>query len=627
MCGIAGVFNRDGTHASQSVIQAMIDRIRHRGPDDQGLWHEGPVAFGHRRLAIRDLTPAGSQPFVSADERIVVTYNGELYNDDDLALELEKTTGYIRRTRCDTELIPAAYLAWGLSAFARFEGMFAIALWDRKERRLVLARDGIGIKPLYVRDDGKSISFASEIKALLADTSKSAKLSPPDVAHMLALGYPAPDRTLLEGVRQLAPGTILSVDATGTREHTFWRPKRTPVLQDRNAAKTEFLEIFREVVAAQLVSDVPVGVMQSGGVDSSLISMLLPRDRQVPLFSVRFSEASHDEAKVAASLARTAERKLVWVDFPDSADVEDDFRSSVEAVDGQLADSSTLATYRLCRTIRQHATVALSGDGGDEFFAGYPTYRASALASRISPLCPKPIWTAAARFVQATSGVSNARLPLREKAYRFLSGLGHQAPHAVWRHYLPSWKRHLLYGPQLAEDQHTDPFAGYADALKANNGDIIDKCLVADQTYYLPADMLVKVDRTSMAHGLEVRVPFLDRRVMEFSGRLSNALMLPSGGLTKRILRDALESLGVSSNIAQAPKRGFNVPMNILLSGALKPLASRLLDREADVFAPYLSPDGVRQLWREHSDGRRDEKYAIWALLTIGVWCQKEAIH
>ncbi|MCR6629439.1 MAG: asparagine synthase (glutamine-hydrolyzing) [Magnetospirillum sp.] len=628
MCGIVGVYRRDGAPADSGLVQRMADRIAHRGPDAEGFWNEGQVALGHRRLAIRDLTPAGAQPFHSPDNGIVVAYNGELYNEDELIRDLGRASGFVRRTRSDTELIPAAYLVWGIEAFDRLEGMFAIALWDRAKGQLVLARDGIGIKPLYIEDDGTSLRFASELKALLVDKGRRRQLSAPDLTHMLALGFPAPTRTLIDGIRQLAPGSVLVADGRETREHKFWQPRRAANLVDLETATDRFIETFSSVVSSQLVSDVPVGVMQSGGIDSSLVSMALPRGHDVPLFSVRFAESSHDESGLARRLAQASGRSLMWVDLPVDEDVERDFRAVVDAVDGQLADSSALATYALSRAIRDNVTVALSGDGGDEFFAGYPTYLATAMAAPAAPVLSRlpGLWGGMAALLHAVTKPSEARIPRSEKLYRFLAGLAHPVPHATWRHYLPSWQRSRLYGPGLSDLPDQDPLAGYAASYQSAHGDCFDRAVLADQNYYLPADMLVKVDRMSMAHGLEVRVPFLDRRIMDLAGQMSRSVLYGRGGESKRVLRRALMRLGGPEPLARSPKRGFNIPMNMLLRGPMKKMARRMLDQDADMFAPFLSPDGVRAVWRDHADGRKDGKYVIWTLLTIGAWREMEGV-
>ncbi|MBN9061609.1 MAG: asparagine synthase (glutamine-hydrolyzing) [Rhizobiales bacterium 65-9] len=628
MCGIAGLFHRNGAPADRALAEAMADRLRHRGPDAGGAWSERSIALSHRRLAIRDLSPAGVQPFLSACGRVVVVYNGELYNDRKLAERLRREAGFTPRTTTDTEIIPAAYLAWGDDAVGELEGIFSFALWDRERERLLLARDHIGTKPLYIADIGPTLFFGSEIKAILPALAARPRLSPPDVAHMLALGYPAPTRATLLGMRQLAPGSFLIADREGVVEKSYWRPWRASDITDPEVARSAFIDEFKTVVSDQLISDVAVGSLQSGGIDSSLITMALPQERSIPLFSVRFPEASHDESSHVQALAAAAGREIRWIDMANDGAVADDFDACVLAADGQLADSSMLAAFRLCRLVRQHVAVALSGDGADEFFGGYPTYRATILAERYGPLAPRALASRLASAIKAVGGVSEKRIPKSELFYRFAYGFSQAAPHAAWRHYLADSERKALYGPALADELERDALALYASEYDAASGGPADKGLLADQSFYLPADMLVKLDRASMAHGLEVRVPFLDRRIMELAGRMSSPLFFGEDGKsTKLILRRALKALGAPSKIVSGAKRGFNVPVNLLLKGALRPLADRLLDRDADVFSPMLRSDGVRKIWRDHINGRRDEKYVVWTLLTLGRWIEKERLH
>jgi asparagine synthase (glutamine-hydrolysing) len=620
MCGIAGIFHLDGAPADTGFGQRMNDSLSHRGPDGEGLWADGPILLAHRRLSIRDLSASGRQPMFSADSSVVITYNGEIYNDDDLADKLARETGFSRRTSCDAEIIPAAYLAWGEDAFARFEGMFAIALWDREKRKLLLARDGIGIKPLHYFSDDRFVCFASEIKALLANPMIPRRLSAPDVAHMLGSGYTAPNRTLLENVRQVDPGSVVSIDRTGVRQRRYWQPARRGEIKDLGLASKRLVSTLREVVEDQLVSDVPVGVLQSGGVDSSLVSLSLPASHEVPLFSVRFSERSHDESELVNEIASLSKRKITWVDLPQGGDAESSFRQVVRAVDGQLADSSALAALKLAEVTSDHVKVALSGDGGDEFFGGYPTYRATQIASPLQRLLPRTAWGALARSARLMARPSDTRIPASEQIYRFLYGLSQEVPHVAWRHYLPRDLQQHLYGPDLRDLVGADPLSLYSAPFREDSGDLIDRALLADQKYYLPADMLTKVDRVSMACGLEVRVPLLDRRIMELAGELDQALLFDKRGSTKIVLREALRALGAGRNITEGRKRGFNVPMNKLLRTDLLPMARMYLERNAEIFLPFLSPDGVRSLWKSHCSRKRDEKYLVWTLLTLAVW-------
>jgi len=624
MCGLAGLYSPEQI-VDTTLVRKMLDRISHRGPDASGVWQDDSVCLGHRRLAIRGLSTAANQPFFSANGRYVTIYNGEIYNDSDLADKLARENGFIKKTDTDTEIIAEAYDCWGLEAFSLFEGMFALALWDRRERELILARDGIGIKPLYI-DEADGFFFASEVKALLAANRRRYRLSPPDIDHLLALGYVGPSSTLVKGIRQLKPGTVAVVGRQGYKEYRFWSPKRKAADIPFEEALEKFTFLFSDTVKKHLVSDVPIGILQSGGIDSSLVTCALPRDFNIPLFSVRFPGLDHDESPLAAKLAAARGREVVWIDLPRGADAEGDFRAVVDGLDGQIADSSALAAYALSRAVRTRVKVVLSGDGGDEFFAGYPTYPATIFARRLTGAVPAVLARRAARTVRKFSGLSMARVPFPEKISRFFEGVAHPVPHAVWRHYLAGQDRYSLYGPALGECLAHDPFEGYAQAYLGAEGEALDKALSADQTYYLPADMLVKVDRMSMAHGLEVRVPFLGINVMGLANSLPGAALLGKGNQTKRILRAALAELGAPKEVWAARKSGFNVPMNLLLRRELRRLVEFYLVGHPEIYEPYLLPQAVRQMARNHLAAKMDSKYIIWTLLTIAVWRDREGV-
>jgi len=619
MCGIAGIYNYGQRPAEHALIEGMTRRLFRRGPDGGGVWTEGPVALGHRRLAIRDLSPAGAQPFHSACGQIVVAYNGELYNDREIAATLRRTRGFVARTGCDTEVIPESYLQWGEHFVERLEGIFAIALYDRRNRTLLLARDGNGTKPLYIRTTADGLHFASETKAFLADPSYRPDFDPAQLSHMLALGYVAPDESLFTDVRQLAPGNCLVVDNQRIRKRLFWRPLRKVELQaSPDAAADRVIETLRGVVSDQIVSDVPIAVLQSGGIDSTLISACLPEKCDVRLFSVRFADRSHDESALAATIAERLRRPISFIDLA-RADIVQDFRGMVDSVDGALADSSALATFQLARAVKQHATVALSGDGADEYFGGYPTYRTSAIADRLKPLRIHAALHGANRFAISLARPSDERVSKGELLVRLLDGMASASPHASWRRYLRDTNRKALYGTLLLGQIDKDPLATYA-AAGEDGGDAWDKGLLADQRYYLPGDMLVKTDRTSMYHGLEVRVPFLDRRMCELAGQIDRRQLVDIKGGTKVLLRRATERLGLPAEVFRARKMGFNLPMNALLRNELQPHADRLLDRHADILEPHISADGIRRIWREHRELKRDNRFVVWTLLVLATF-------
>jgi asparagine synthase (glutamine-hydrolysing) len=622
MCGIAGIFRRDGTPVDRRTLLAATRVLAHRGPDGEGTWLEGHVGLGHRRLAIRDLSDAGRQPMWSASGRVVATYNGEIYNYEELARELERERGIVLRSRCDAELIPNGYEAWGDGVFDRLEGMFAVGLWDTKEQRLVLARDGVGIKPLYVADNGRIVRFASEVKSFQADPEFVRVLEPSALHAYLAQGYVAPDRTLLRDVAQLPPGTVRTYDRDGRRERRFWQPERRPDIRRLSDALDAFESLWPQVVTGMLVSDVPVGVLQSGGVDSTLISLVAARGRAVPLFTASFASEAHDEVPLAQIVARTVGARHVVVPVQREESAEATFRAVVRHTDGQIADSSAFAFFVLSREIRKHVPVVLSGDGGDEFFGGYATYRATRLAARMRLLIPASLARGVGRAAMPLSARSSARVSAWEALGRFLLGMtaGEVEAHAEWRRLLQHDDAAALYGPELRGLGVGDPLDAYKQCLRNAEGTLLDRCLLADQRFYLPADMLMKVDSMSMAHGMEVRVPFLDRRVMDLAGRIAARLLDPVRGPHKLLLRRAAQRSGAPRGILRARKRGFNVPIAGMLRGELSPLCDRLLRVEADRLAPFIDPAALRRMWREHAERRANHSYVLWAIMTLAIW-------
>lgn len=625
MCGIAGEVRFDGRLSDAKLVDLMARSIQHRGPDGRGLWSDTHVALAHQRLAIRDLTPAGAQPILSSDGMVVVSFNGEIYNDAELRAELTHDHKVSFHGHCDAEVIPAGYAAWGEALFDRLEGMFAIALWDARKHRFFLVRDGVGIKPLYYQWKDKRLLFGSEIKAVITATGMPDKLDPAALHAFLAQGYVGPTATLLPDIHQVPPGTWLQFSVDGIRQQRYWAPNRRGDINSMVDAQEAFAEVFTRVCRNMLVSDVPVGILQSAGIDSSLISLTL-NDPTIPLFTASFSHGDYDESTAAQGVA--AQVGSCWVPVPADQVIglEEDLRRVIWHFDGQVADSSGLAFYRLAREMRRHITVALSGDGADEFFAGYETYCASRLAASLGGWIPAELMSSLSRLTFAAGRGSAGRYPFMQKVGRFLLGArtGSDA-HAEWRRYAMPWDNQRLYSGEMRDLLATDPFAGYKGEM-SRGGCLLDRCLLADQVYYLPADMLRKTDAMSMAHGLEVRVPFLDRRIMDFAGRLAPAL-ISSNCLVKpkKFLRAAVSRLGCPPEIAKRRKTGFNVPAASLLRNELRPLAAQLFERRADAFAPYLDPGEVTATWQSHRDGRADHGYLLWALLTLGLWWRQAA--
>lgn len=633
MCGIAGIFHRNGRPASPSVVATMSGRLYHRGPDDSGLWCDGPIGLGHRRLSIRDLSSAGRQPTADPDGNVYVSYNGEIYNDCALRSELTRTHGITFRTTCDTEIIPAGYLAWGDAVFDRLEGMFAIALWDRRAKRLILVRDGVGIKPLYYHADNDTVRFASEIKALLADPDQSSTLSADGVHRFLAMGYSGPTTSTFETIRQVPPGTFLSFDSDKETSHTFWRPTRNPDITNLDDAVDEFLARWPTVVSDQLISDVPVGILQSGGIDSSLVSVAANATDSsgacrgtspTPLFTASFSQRSFDESSLAEELASHLGAPFHRVPVTEPKQLAEVVRACVWHYDGQIADEASLSLYLLSAAVRKHVTVALTGDGGDEFFGGYPTYAASRAADTLGRFAPRALWEAAGRIGYRQGAGNDTRLPLSAKLRRLALGIADGGPgnaHAYWRRLFPQFIAREAYGSRLQGALANDPFAAYAELLDSDADvlSLIDRCLLADQSYHLPGGLLLKSDIMTMAHSLEVRVPLLDRRIMDLAGRIDHTVLMGPLGETKRVLRAAAERLKAPASIVTGTKRGFNTPLSRLLRTDLSQLAESCFNTEVDRVEGWLSADAVRRLWQEHKDCKVNHDYTLWPILNLSL--------
>jgi asparagine synthase (glutamine-hydrolysing) len=620
MCGIAGNVSFADRRLDPEVIGRMTRALAHRGPDGEGIERPDHAHFGHRRLAIRDLSDAGRQPAFDPTGHVMVTFNGEIYNDAQLREEISKQTGYVFRTRCDTEVLPVGWKLWGIGLFERLEGMFAIALWDAEQQELVLARDRVGIKPLYFAKRESSVLFASEVKGILASRLVPDVVDPAAMHAYLASGYPDPETSLVRGVRQVAPGSCLTLSRTGERQHRYWAPRRQATITDPNKARDSVHAALAASCASLLLSDVPVGLMLSSGIDSAVIAMLLS-GRSIPAFTARFTDATFDEGSGAERIAAAAGSP--WFPIPAIGDarIEDDFRAVANAVDGELADSSTLAHYSLCRALRRKVTVAMAGDGADEFFAGYPTYAATRAAHSWLSFFPKALANGAARILASASAHREDRLPKGAMIARLLAGLGAAEgnPHAEWRRLTPRHLLPILYGEAMHGVASKDALSVYRRAFEQADGNPLDRGMIADQTHYLPGDMLAKVDRMSMAHGLEIRVPYLERNVMEIAGNISSRIHMPSFSPSKPVLRDLARALGAPREIIDRPKRGFNVPIARLLRHELRDMGNRFLHDELDVFSPLLNADGIRRLWQEHSDHVADHSYVLWALLVHGV--------
>lgn len=615
MCGLAGYVG-PRPPIDRDTLAAMGAALAHRGPDGEGLWtaaHDDcAVGLVHRRLAIVDLSPSGAQPMHRGG--LSVVFNGEIYGHERLRAAVRSRWAF--EGRSDTEIIPALYAEHGAAGLLdRLDGMFAFALWDPTQRRLLLARDRLGIKPLfYARRPDGALLFASEIGALLSSGAVDDGVDAQALHDYLGLTYVPGPRTLYRGIRQLPPGHALEWRGGRVNIWRYAQPAQPSVTPRLPAAAAELREMLVRAVSDRLMGDVPVGVFLSGGVDSAAILWAMTEaGARRPAFTVRFEDADYDESTLAAATARAlgAEHHVETV-RPDPAQIVD---ALAPMMDQPFADSSVIPLWSLCRTARRHVTVALGGDGGDELFAGYRTHFAWAMARvwRRSPAALRTLARAAVRRLP----VSHGKISFDLKARAFVAAADRPAVEAHYRYkqFMSEDLRRALVRPQ-AERWIVEPTVRlFEDAARRSGAAGLAALLACDQAIYLPDDILVKADRVGMLHGLEIRVPLLDHRLVERVNGwpAGHKLRWP---LTKVVLKAALAGRVPAAVLARR-KAGFNVPMARWLDGPLAPLVNDLLDPAALRADGLLDPAPVQRLIAEHRRRHADHSRPLWTLLCL----------
>lgn len=628
MCGIAGIFHYREQERSVdlALLEAMTTTLAHRGPDGAGTWTGPGVGLGHRRLSIIDLSERGRQPMRDDRGDLVLTYNGEVYNFRELRSELQ-ARGHRFASDSDSEVILCGYREWGAAVVERLSGIFAFAIWDASRRALFLARDPLGVKPLFFSDLAGTFRFGSEPKAILRDPAV-----PRDVDHAALDGFftfsytPAP-ATGFAAVRQLLPGECATVDTHGVRRSRYYRipyADRARVISF-DAAKRELSDLLLEVTRAQLVADVPVGAFLSGGIDSAAIvhAMQQASPGRVNTLTVGFGETGFDE-RVAAE--RTAQ--ALGVPFHSqlaTLDAADLLPKLSQHMEEPTADSSMVPVYLLCREARKRFTVAMSGDGADEILAGYDTYRAThyaALYRRLPALLRRGVISRLAHALP----VSDGKYSLHQRATRFVEGaeLGAGRDHAAWRVIFGAELKQRLYAPEfLRRVAGADALGLYAaaiDEVPTKREELLG-LLHADTAFYLPNDMLVKVDRMSMANGLEVRVPFLDTQMVRFAADLPPDHKLHRGRIRKHVLRESLRGT-VPDSVLDLPKSGFNIPVEAWMRGTLHDLLLDLARTHATELGEFLRTDELERVTEEHRTRRADHGHALFSVLLFCFWLE-----
>jgi asparagine synthase (glutamine-hydrolysing) len=619
MCGIAGFARagQGGAVPGEDVLRRMCDTIAHRGPDDEGLMCDGRVGLGMRRLSVIDIE-GGAQPIANEDGSVVTVFNGEIYNFRELRSELE-AAGHVFRTHTDTEVIVHGYEQWGDEFLARLNGMFAIAVYDRRNARLLLARDPIGIKPLYYAWTPDCLVWGSEIKALLASGRVARDLDLDALGQFIAWEYCPGEMTLLKSVRKLLPGRVLSLDlATGRREiRRYWHLPEPGDADGRDDAYwlDRVDDALRTAVRRQLVSDVPLGAFLSGGVDSSLITAAMG---DAITFSIGFEDPTYNELEHSTRVARHLGVRHVTEII--DADALDLFDHLMHFMDDPIGDSSIFPTYLVSRLARQHVTVSLSGDGGDELFGGYETYLATGVARRYDAL-PRVLRKGLVEPAVGLLRPTRAKKGLVNKALRFVEGVQHDPAmgHARWRLFLAEQLKSRLFTPDSLAVMETPLGAHVAELFEEARGrEPLARSLYVDLFSYLPDNILTKVDRMSMAVSLESRVPFLDNEIVALAFEVPDRLKVRDG-VSKWILKRVAER-HIPRETAYRPKEGFSVPLKHWISGAYRGLMDELLSAERIRREGIFEATEVERLRNEHLSGRRNHAHQLWGIMMFQAW-------
>lgn len=605
MCGIAGLIT--ASPHDHSIMESMLATLSHRGPDGQGIEEKDNVLFGHRRLSIIDLA-CGAQPMWGSDHRALVTFNGEIFNYRELRDELEGY-GVPFRTRSDTEVLVNAFEYWGEEAFHRFNGQFAFALYDTHTKNLYLCRDRLGEKPLFYHHSERGTVFASEVKAIshyLKFTGNSLEIDTSRLPLYLAFNYLPMGGSLLKGIVSLPPAHFARIHHGTLSIHRYWEAPSSPP-----STIEELDSHLQRSVALRLRSDVPVGLFLSGGIDSTLIASYMSEHGPHSAFSAHFLESSFSEASQAKETCDHLGFRHHVVDIAPHH-LPDLVRRLAHHGDAPLADSSALPVYLLSQATSREVTVVLAGDGGDELFGGYLTYRATEIASSLPTLLRTLISHIPTHF-----GRYDAKVGMREKLERFIQGcsLPPEAAHFAWNGSL----RGRDLGNVLKQEISLSPFIEVAHSLGVSSPSYIE-LLNADLKTYLPFDILAKTDSMSMAHGLEVRAPFLDHTVVEVAGRLPEHLRRK-----KLVLKELLRRRCPWYSL-ERPKRGFSIPIHTWFRGPLRDLFEEVLHSDSLRSSALLRHEGIAQLWQEHLRGGRNVGFELWGILILILWAEEMGV-
>ncbi|HYE86621.1 MAG TPA: asparagine synthase (glutamine-hydrolyzing) [Vicinamibacterales bacterium] len=619
MCGIYGRLERDGEIARSAYDQLAIGRLRHRGPDDEGLWYGRRCVIGMRRLSVIDLV-SGHQPMSSPDGAIQVVFNGEIYNFMDVRRELE-SRGHHFITHSDTEVIVHGYLEWGEGVFDRLNGMFAVAIWDERSAALLLVRDRLGVKPLYVFEDASRLIFASEIKSILAHPDVRREIEPKGLLNYFAYGHAVGEDTIYRGIRKLLPGHLLRAAGGRVEVRPWWNPvPGEPTRMSQAECAAEVRRLLEDSVRLRMIADVPLGAFLSGGLDSSAVVAIMTRqmNRPVDTFSIGFDFGAEfnelPDARRVSQHCGTNHHEVV-VRAPELVDT---LQTLVYHFDEPFGDAACFPTYLVSRLARQHVTVALTGEGGDELFGGYRRYPAARWLRRLRLLSgglagpvAAPLVASLPRFRRIKKLVEVARIP--DDAARYAGML---------RVFTDDLLNELLepgFDAALRAYDAVAPYRRYFE--EASGADELNQFMYVDMKTWLADTYLEKVDKTTMAVSLEARVPLLDYRLVEFAMSIPSSYKF-SGGVTKKVLRDAVRDLLPPRTMAK-PKHGFAVPTDPWFRGELKQFAYDVLLDGRTRQRGLVNAASVERLWRAHQDGREVRDSHLWLLLNFELWARQ----
>ncbi len=624
MCGICGKLNLDGSPVDAGLIRKMAGTLVHRGPDDEGVYAKGCAGLGHRRLSIIDLSAAGHQPMTNEDGTVWIVFNGEIYNFPSLKSELE-AKGHVFRSHSDTEVILHLYEEEGADCVRKLRGMFAFAIWDEKARTLFLARDRVGKKPLFYYYDGGRFLFASEIKAILADPSVDLRPDRIALHHYLTYQSVPSPFSAFEAIKKLPPAHTLLVKNGRIAIERYWKLPYLPKFDASTPAKVRDLEaelvaLLAEAVRLRLISDVPLGAFLSGGIDSSVVVALMSGLMREPVrtFSIGFHEKDYDELAFARIVAdRFGTQHTEFQVRPNAVEV---LPKLVWHYNEPFADPAAIPSYYVSKLAREHVTVVLNGDGGDESFAGYQRYVANELAGR-SDLLPV-LLKKGLKAVSAVLPASKDPHSFSWRLKRFLQAvsLTPELRNALWLTHFNNEMKEALYAPAFREETRgIDSYDVILDRYAhAGATDFTDRTMAADVGLYLPDTLLVKMDVASMANSLEARSPFLDHEVMEFAARIPADLKLKNGK-TKIILKSAFRDT-LPAEIINRKKMGFGVPLDHWFRNELREMAHDTLLGQRATERGYFRKEQVAKILDEHASGAWNWQYHIFNLLMLELW-------